>query len=72
MPSLKPYRSRAKILADHAAFEIGMIKVRGKSQAPEVSLNDGYMAVIMGMAAQISMKEHRAVEITELTRAMNG
>ena len=46
--------------------------VRGKSQAPEVSLNDGYMAVIMGMAAQISMKEHRAVEISELTRAMNG
>ncbi|MBF9056158.1 Gfo/Idh/MocA family oxidoreductase [Rhodobacterales bacterium HKCCA1065] len=46
--------------------------VRGKSQTPEVSLNDGYMAVIMGMAAQISMKEHRAVEISELTRAMNG
>ena len=46
--------------------------IGGKSQAPEVSLNDGYMAVIMGMAAQISMKEHRAVEISELTRAMNG
>jgi hypothetical protein len=30
MPSLKPYRSRAKILADHAAFEIGMNKVRAK------------------------------------------
>lgn len=36
MPSLKPYRSRAKILADHAAFEIGMNKVRAKNTGLQI------------------------------------
>ena len=40
--------------------------VRGERDAPEVSLQDGQLAVLMGMAAQISMKEHRAVELKEL------
>ncbi len=41
--------------------------VRGERNAPEVSLYDGKLAVLMGMAAQISMKEGRAVSISELT-----
>ena len=40
--------------------------VRGARDTAEVSLEDGKMAVLMGMAAQISMTEHRAVEIAEL------
>lgn len=40
--------------------------VRGSGAAPEVSLNDGKIAVQMGMAAQISMAEKRAVRIDEL------
>jgi len=40
--------------------------VRGERDAPEVSLNDGKMAVLMGMAAQISMREHRTVSLTEI------
>jgi predicted dehydrogenase len=40
--------------------------VRGEREAPEVSFNDGKMAVLMGMAAQISMKEKRIVEMVEL------
>ncbi|NVJ95174.1 MAG: gfo/Idh/MocA family oxidoreductase, partial [Marivivens sp.] len=40
--------------------------VRGEREAPEVSLNDGKMAVLMGMAAQISMREHRTVSLTEI------
>lgn len=40
--------------------------VRGELAAPEVSLNDGRMAVLMGMAAQIAMREHRVVEMAEL------
>ena len=40
--------------------------VRGERDTPEVSLRDGQMAVLMGMAAQLSMKEHRAVELREL------
>ncbi|MBT8153529.1 Gfo/Idh/MocA family oxidoreductase [Epibacterium ulvae] len=41
--------------------------VRGERNAPEVSLHDGKLAVLMGMAAQTSMKEGRAVSISELT-----
>ncbi|RLJ51878.1 putative dehydrogenase [Litoreibacter meonggei] len=41
--------------------------VRGIRSAPEVDLNDGMIAVIMGMAAQTSMNEHRAVRIDEFT-----
>lgn len=41
--------------------------VRGERAAPEVSLKDGRMAVLMGMAAQISIREGRGVEIAELT-----
>ncbi|MFY1707904.1 Gfo/Idh/MocA family protein [Tritonibacter scottomollicae] len=40
--------------------------VRGLRTHPDVSLEDGRIAVLMGMAAQISMTEHRAVEIAEL------
>lgn len=40
--------------------------VRGLRAHPDVSLEDGRIAVLMGMAAQISMTEHRAVEIAEL------
>ncbi|CUH69185.1 Inositol 2-dehydrogenase [Thalassovita autumnalis] len=40
--------------------------VRGERDGPEVSFNDGKMAVLMGMAAQISMKEGRVVEMAEL------
>jgi predicted dehydrogenase len=40
--------------------------VRGERDTPEVSLQDGQLAVLMGMAAQLSMKEHRAVELREL------
>ena len=43
--------------------------VRGERNAPEVSLNDGKMAVLMGMAAQISMREHRTVSLTEIMGA---
>ena len=39
--------------------------VKGQSATPEVSSNDGKMAVIMGMAAQRSMVEGRAVQIAE-------
>ena len=42
--------------------------VRGSGDKAEVSLNDGKMAVMMGMAAQISMQEHRAVRLDELSR----
>ncbi|MCG7622270.1 Gfo/Idh/MocA family protein [Epibacterium sp. Ofav1-8] len=40
--------------------------VRGVRSQPDVSLDDGRMAVLMGMAAQMSMQQHRAVEISEL------
>jgi len=33
--------------------------------APEVDLHDGKMAVLMGMAAQRSMVEHRVVAMAE-------
>lgn len=41
--------------------------VRGARPAPDVTLHDGKMAVLMGMAAQISIKEHRVVVLSELT-----
>ena len=41
--------------------------VRGERPAPDVTLRDGKMAVLMGLAAQISIKEHRVVSISELT-----
>ncbi|WP_417817931.1 Gfo/Idh/MocA family protein [Tritonibacter scottomollicae] len=40
--------------------------VRGLRAHPDVSLEDGRIAVLMGMAAQISMTENRAVKIAEL------
>lgn len=40
--------------------------VRGERDAPEVSLNDGKMAVLMGMAAQLSIAQGRAVMMDEL------
>ena len=40
--------------------------VRGGRSAPEVSLEDGKMAVKMGLAAQLSMREHRCVSLDEL------
>lgn len=43
--------------------------VRGTRDAPEVSLEDGRAAVLMGMAAQKSIAEHRAVDMSELTGA---
>jgi len=39
--------------------------VRGETDTPEVSLNDGKMAVLMGLAAQISIAEKRVVEMSE-------
>ena len=36
--------------------------VLGKIRKPDVTLEDGYKSVIMGMAAQESAKEGRAVE----------
>ncbi|NIZ14254.1 Gfo/Idh/MocA family protein [Phaeobacter sp. HF9A] len=41
--------------------------VRGARRTPEVSLQDGKWAVLMGLAAQRSMTEGRAVDISELT-----
>ena len=41
--------------------------VRANRNAPDVSLYDGMMAAIMGMAAQRSIAEHRAVRIDEFT-----
>ncbi|WP_372800264.1 Gfo/Idh/MocA family protein [Paracoccus seriniphilus] len=41
--------------------------VRGERSAPDVSLLDGKWAVLMGLAAQRSMAERRAVELSELT-----
>lgn len=40
--------------------------VRGERSAPEVSFNDGKLAVLMGMAAQLSIAEKRVVEMSEL------
>ncbi|MCG3268267.1 Gfo/Idh/MocA family protein [Yoonia sp. I 8.24] len=41
--------------------------VRGHRDQPDVSLNDGKIAVLIGMAAQISIREHRIVHMSELT-----
>ena len=40
--------------------------VRGDIEGPEVSITDGKLAVLMGMAAQISMTEHRVVSLDQL------
>jgi len=40
--------------------------LRGQRPSPEVTLNDGKMAVLMGLAAQRSMAENRTVSISEL------
>ena len=40
--------------------------VRGQRSAPDVSIHDGKMAVLMGMAAQISIAEKRTVSMSEL------
>ncbi|WP_138469594.1 Gfo/Idh/MocA family protein [Poseidonocella sp. HB161398] len=40
--------------------------VRGSRSTPEVSLQDGRMAVLMGLAAQISIAEKRVVELSDL------
>ena len=40
--------------------------VRGERNAPEVSLQDGRWAVLMGLAAQRSMIEGRAVDLSEV------
>ena len=40
--------------------------VRGTRATPDVTLHDGKMAVLMGMAAQISMAENRVVEMADL------
>ncbi|MEP5730473.1 MAG: Gfo/Idh/MocA family oxidoreductase [Sulfitobacter sp.] len=39
--------------------------VRGMRNDPEVSFDDGLLAVLMGMAAQTALKEHRTVEMSE-------
>jgi myo-inositol 2-dehydrogenase/D-chiro-inositol 1-dehydrogenase len=41
--------------------------VRGQRSTPEVSLTDGKMAVLMGIAAQRSILEKRSVEMSEIT-----
>ena len=43
--------------------------VRGDRSVPEVSLEDGKRAVLMGMAAQISITEGRAVLMSELDQS---
>lgn len=40
--------------------------VRGERDAPEVSLTDGKLAVLMGMAAQLSITEGRVVTMNEM------
>ncbi|MCP4307522.1 MAG: gfo/Idh/MocA family oxidoreductase, partial [bacterium] len=40
--------------------------VRGERTEPEVSLTDAKVAVLMGIAAQTSIREHRVVELAEL------
>lgn len=40
--------------------------VRGERDGPEVSLQDGKLAVLMGMAAQMSIQEGRTVAMSEL------
>lgn len=40
--------------------------VRGQGVMPEVSLHDGRMAVLMGLAAQKSIAENRVVEMAEV------
>jgi len=42
--------------------------VRGEAAVPDVSLHDGKMAVLMGMAAQRSMVEGRAVAMMEFSQ----
>lgn len=42
--------------------------VRGTRDAPDVSITDGMTAVLMGMAAQLSLTEHRVVEMSEFKR----
>ena len=44
--------------------------VRGQRSAPDVSLRDGLAAVLMGMAAQIALSEHRTVEMSEFDLPM--
>jgi hypothetical protein len=39
--------------------------VRGNRETAEVGLEDGMMSVIIGMAAQRAMNEHRVVQISE-------
>ncbi len=46
----------------HARF---LDMVRGNGSAPEVSLEDGWAAVAIGIAAQISIREGRAVSMDE-------
>ena len=41
--------------------------VRGERQQPDVSLNDGKIAVIVGLAAQKSIAEKRMVEIADFS-----
>jgi predicted dehydrogenase len=43
--------------------------VRGQRKTPDVSLEDGKMAVLMGMAAQLSIKESRVVGMREFATA---
>lgn len=43
--------------------------VRGERSEAEVSLDDGKQAVLVGIAAQISAKERRCVEMDELRKA---
>ncbi|WP_293577155.1 Gfo/Idh/MocA family oxidoreductase [Phaeobacter sp.] len=40
--------------------------VRGERDKPDVSLRDGRMAVLMGLAAQLSIAEHRVVHMSEV------
>ncbi len=40
--------------------------VRSQDKVVSVTFDDGKTAVLMGMAAQISMREHRTVSLSEL------
>ncbi|MFM1594545.1 MAG: Gfo/Idh/MocA family oxidoreductase, partial [Woeseiaceae bacterium] len=46
---------------EHQSF----IKAIRDNSLPEVSLNDGLMAVAIGEAAELSIKEGRVVEMSE-------
>jgi myo-inositol 2-dehydrogenase / D-chiro-inositol 1-dehydrogenase len=79
MPSVQPKRvTREPIAVDAAALKAGthhgatyyqlgaFLDALETGKAPAVSAEDGYRAAAMGLAAEISAREHRAVAMAEL------